>query len=110
METENKGKPLGVFAYEFLGTAFIMYALMMQIGAFNENVAIITFGCMLQAWTVSGGHFNPALTIGMFVAEKKAKNIVVAGTMIVAQFAGAFFGILLGFLSLIDDNGQNKLM
>ena len=48
--------------------------------------------------------------MGMFIAEKKAKNIVVAATMIVAQFSGAFFGILLGFLSLIDVNYQDSLM
>lgn len=45
--------------------------------------------------------------MGMFIAEKKAKNIVVMATMIVAQFAGAFFGILLGYLSLIDVNYQD---
>ena len=71
---------------------------------------MVTFGCMILAWKVSGGHFNPALSIGMFVAEKKPKNIVVAGIMILSQFCGAFFGILLGFLSLIDDNGQNAAM
>ena len=102
METVIKGKPLGVFAYEFLGTAFIMYALMMQLSVYTWTVCVVTFGCMLQAWEVSGGHFNPAITIGMFASEKKPKNIVVALTMIIAQFAGAMFGILLGFLSLID--------
>ena len=110
METELKGKPIGVICYEFLGTAFIMYALMMAGGQYNEIVMMVTFGCMILAWKVSGGHFNPALSIGMFVAEKKPKNIVVAGIMILSQFCGAFFGILLGFLSLIDDNGQNAAM
>lgn len=38
METENKGKPLGVFAYEFLGTAFIMYSLMMFRGVYGPVI------------------------------------------------------------------------
>ena len=84
METENKGNPVGVFCYEFLGTAIIMYSLMMARGHFDDIVAIFTFGCMILAWKVSGGHFNPAITLGVFVSEKKAKNIVVVITMILA--------------------------
>jgi len=30
METGNKDKKIGVFAYEFLGTAFIMYAVIVD--------------------------------------------------------------------------------
>ena len=58
---------------------------------------------MLLAWNISGGHFNPAITLGMFIAEKKLKeNVVTAAIMIVAQFTGAMFGILLGFLSIVN--------
>ena len=32
METGNKEKKIGVIAYEFIGTAFIMYAMMMFNG------------------------------------------------------------------------------
>ena len=35
METQNKDKKIGVFAYEFLGTAFIMYAMIICNGAFS---------------------------------------------------------------------------
>eukprot|EP00354_Favella_ehrenbergii_P007372 CAMPEP_0170466320 /NCGR_PEP_ID=MMETSP0123-20130129/10323_1 /TAXON_ID=182087 /ORGANISM="Favella ehrenbergii, Strain Fehren 1" /LENGTH=41 /DNA_ID= /DNA_START= /DNA_END= /DNA_ORIENTATION= len=37
------------------------------------------------AWSVSGGHFNPALTLGIYVAEKDlGGNALIAGIMICA--------------------------
>ena len=79
-----------------------MYAVMMVEGEYKAVQGII-IAMMLIAWPISGGHFNPALTMGIYVAEKDFKgNMKVVLSMIVAQFAGAFFGLLLGFLSLID--------
>ena len=110
----GKGKPVGccvglvIYTYEFIGTAAIMYALMMAKGQYTWSVSIVTFCAMNLAWKVSGGHFNPAITVGMFVAEKKCMNFVIALTMILGQFSGAFFGILLGYLSLIDTKKQNE--
>ena len=109
METGNQDKKIGIAAYEFIGTAFIMYALMMERGIFGTLPIYVTFAMMLIAWKVSGGHFNPAITLGVFVAEKDAKNLVPMAIMIVSQFAGALFGILLGFLALIDKTYQENL-
>ena len=74
----------------------------------NDGVTLIM---MLTAWNVSGGHFNPTITVGVLVATMKegGKNFVMAGIMIVAQFAGAMFGILLGFLSLLDKQYMKEL-
>ena len=58
------------------------------------------------AWDVSGGHFNPAITLGVYVAEKDFKgNAPMMATMIVAQILGAFFGVLLGFMALFTQGG-----
>jgi len=101
METGNKEKKIGVFCYEMLGTAFIMYAMMLENGVFGSAV-YITFAMMMVAWNVSGGHFNPAITLGVYVAEKDFKgNAVIMGLMIVGQFAGAFLGVLFGYLALV---------
>jgi len=67
METNNHDKKIGVFFYEFLGTAFLMYALMMGRGT-NTLVATLYGSMMYLAWNVSGGHFNPAITLGMYVS------------------------------------------
>ena len=113
METGNKEKKIGVALYEMLGTAFIMYALMMSNGLYLTNhraPILITFAMTTLAWNVSGGHFNPTLTLGMYVAEKDfGGNLVTAGIMIVSQFAGAFLGLLLGYLTLLDPGYMKDL-
>jgi len=74
-----------VAAYEFLGTAFIMYALMMSKGTYIGIPIWMTFTMTTLAWSVSGGHFNPALTLGIYVAEKDlGGNALIAGIMICA--------------------------
>lgn len=103
MESENRNKKVGVFVYEFLGTAFIMYALMLAKGEFSMGPSLMTLIMMLVAWDISGGHFNPTISLGMFVANKKwGQDLIPLVIMIVAQMAGAFFGVFLGYLSLLD--------
>ena len=109
METGNKDKKIGVFAYELLGTAFIMYAVIVEesyekfVGIFGDAYIYITLAMMMIAWNVSGGHFNPAITVGMLIASKDfGGNAAVAFLMIAGQFAGALFGILFGFLAIIN--------
>jgi len=109
METGNKDKKIGIAAYECIGTAFIMYGVMMDGGNFASALPI-TFAMMVLAWNVSGGHFNPVLSIGMYVAEKDfGGNLVTLLIMIGSQFVGAILGILLGYLSLVDVTYQDDL-
>ena len=64
---------------------------------------------MCIAYNVSGGHFNPAISVGMFLAQKKfGEDLLPLILMVVAQFAGAFFGILLGYFAVIDSEYQDK--
>ena len=63
----------------------------------------MTLIMMLVAWDISGAHFNPVISLGMYIANKKWKedlsNLMI---MFTAQCAGVFFGVFLGWLSLID--------
>ena len=105
METQNKDKTIGVFVYEMLGTAFIMTAFIISSGDFGGAALSTTVVMMCIAYNVSGGHFNPAITVGMFIAGKDIKgNLKPLILMIVAQFVGAFLGILFGFLAVIDSD------
>lgn len=102
-----------MFAYEFLGTAFIMYALILCNGNFVLSslgaAHSVTIVMMFIAYNVSGGHFNPAISVGMFLAQKKfGEDLLPLILMVVAQFAGAFFGILLGFFAVVDSEYQDK--
>ena len=56
---------------------------------------------MIVAWNVSGGHFNPCFTVAALVSNFNGKNLVFGLAMIIGQFLGAMFGILLGYLALI---------
>ena len=110
METDNKDKKFGVFVYEFLGTAFVMYALIIDNGIFVSSALATNFAMMCIAYNVSGGHFNPAISVGMFIANKQfGKDLMPLLLMVGAQFAGAFFGILLGFFAVIDSDYQSSL-
>lgn len=111
METKNKDKKIAVAVYELLGTAFIMYGLMMDQGEPGKATVGITFAMMILAWNLSGGHFNPAISIGMYVSEKDfGGNIVTLLIMLASQFAGAILGILFGYFSLIDVTYQDGHM
>ena len=71
METDKKAGKVSIFFYEFIGTAFLMYAQMLS-GGVGENLlslqSSLNFVMLVLAWNISGGHFNPAISIGMFIA------------------------------------------
>ena len=82
-----------------------MYSWMVGLSYVNMAAAM-----MILAWNVSGGHFNPALTVAMFVSRRDyRKDGPMAGLMIVGQFAGAFLGVFFGFLCLMAPDYMNDL-
>ena len=61
------------------------------------------FIMMVLAWEISGGHFNPAVTLAVYFSELQLmKNLVTFVLIVVAQFCGAFFGVFLGWMALCD--------
>ena len=73
------------------------FAVVGLVHAFGLFILIITFGA------VSGGHFNPAVTIS--AAIQKRIDAVDAVVYILAQLSGAVLGSLL-VKSLIEDEGS----
>ena len=74
METDKKAGKASVFFYEFIGTAFLMYAQMLSGGVAENLLSLqssLNFVMLVLAWNISGGHFNPAISIGMCIATKK---------------------------------------
>ena len=99
MET-LKDSRFGALVYEFLGTAFITYGIMVLAGVVSFP---LYFAMLVLAWEVSGGHFNPAISLGMWIASaRRDKNLITMILMIAGQVCGAFFGVLLGYLALVD--------
>jgi aquaporin Z len=65
-----------VFVYEMLGTAFLLFAINSSatFGSYQPfAVGLSIFANICVFGAVSGGHFNPAVTLGVFVKEGRSK-------------------------------------
>ncbi|CCV66238.1 Channel protein, major intrinsic protein family [Paracholeplasma brassicae] len=90
---------------EFFGTLFLV--LLGSIAALESGALIyaaLGFGGTLALMAyIFGGHYNPAVSIGMFVSKRINKNELI--TYIAAQFVGALVASF--FLALMYGFGQN---
>lgn len=105
IEKATEHKPI-VFFYEAIGTGLLVYAINLQQGqAFGQfGIAFMLFALLLIGGPVTGAHFNPAVTIGVYISNKHWKEdwdmflITVFG-----QIVGGIFGISLSWLSLFNE-------
>lgn len=69
METHlGQGTFKFLFFYEFIGTAFILFAL--NVSAGNPVAVVFTiFAMILMAGPITGAHFNPAVSIGVLLCS-----------------------------------------
>ena len=102
MEVEGSQQRTGlVFLYEAMGTMLFVYSILLTNNpisiAFSLFASIILFGA------VTGGHFNPAVTLGVYINEAKWKeNAHWLFLVIVAQITGAFMAQGLAQLTLFE--------
>ena len=103
---EAHGKEIHVFIAEMMGTCFLVYAVNMQAaftGGFGVFGIAFTLFAMILIWgNISGGNFNPAVTLGVLVSRPRdiGRNIVLFFVSTIAQFSGAFAGIGLAYICL----------
>lgn len=101
----RKTPALTLFVYEFLGTAFLMFAIN---GSEGNAVGIglsLTF-LLVIGGPLTGAHYNPAVTLGVFINEDNKEGIKGRCLlMMIAQFTGAFFGALMS-LCLVTTFGN----
>lgn len=97
------------FIYEFIGS----FGLLMAIVATKGNpvgIGIILFIMLLIGAPISGGHFNPAVTIGALInmigskTEISVNRVLTGIFMICGQFAGAICGM--EFLYMCVNTGE----
>lgn len=75
---------------EFVGTLLIVYVVLATTGdALAIGAAVVV--AILVGGKVSGGNFNPAVTLGLTLAKRQSKNLAVP--YMLAQFAGAFLAM-----------------
>ena len=80
--------------YEMIGTAILLYGLNMA------NSPFVLFLAGLLSGGVSGGHFNWAVSLAVFIAEERLKeNAPKLAVFWIFQLLGGFLGVTLVFFS-----------
>ena len=77
------------FLVEFLGTMFLMF-IILTTGNYLAIGAALAVGVLLGG-QISGGSFNPAVTIGLMYNNRISKNDLIP--YIVAEIAGAIAAV-----------------
>jgi len=89
-----------VCVYELLGTALLMFAVVMAAG----NALFVVFmlwAILMIGGGITGGHYNPAVSTGVFIWRRKyAEDFHLYISMMASQFVGAAIGCLFGFLMI----------
>ena len=97
MEAKGHGRMMTVCACEFLGTALFIFGIIE-----SATWASIPFSLLASVviWgDVTGGHFNPAVTIGVFTQlGDYGKNFLFMCLIIIAQCLGGFLAIGMSYL------------
>jgi len=116
METPTGHDRKGLVCFnEFLGQIFFMYIVLVS-GAGSDTWGIAgplaLFAVVNVFGGVSGGHFNPAVTLGVFVREAKwAHNFIFTLMIIASQITGALVGMLVAYIALrIKQDGEYTVL
>ena len=76
MEVKNGIKfPLSVFLAELVGTMIFGVAVNMDCGSHILGIAYAV--AVFMVWEISGGHLNPAVSVGVFISTRKYYNNVI---------------------------------
>ena len=75
MELENGNKfKFIVCIYEGLGTAILLISINWSLGS-PTGIAAAIMICIITIGWASGGHYNPAVTLGVLVKETLSKEV-----------------------------------
>ena len=92
-----------VAIYELIGTALFVYMIIMSTGN-PIAVPLSLFAMVVLFGDITGGHFNPAVTLGVYVwLGEFSKNFTMALVVIVSQLIGSLLGMGLAILTLASD-------
>jgi aquaporin Z len=98
------------YLVEFIGTFFFVLTICMTVLGGAGNFAPIAIGSMLMVMIfagghISGGHFNPAVTLGVFIRGKlDSKDVLpyMVAQILAGAIAPLVAAILLGSMGIAD--------
>ena len=100
-----------VLLAEFLGAAGISLALNMSDG--SVTIPIVFYVMTMLTGGLSGGHLNPAITLGVYIERKQlGKYGVFAMGIVIAQCLGALAALPVGYMlraSMVGETGHEHL-
>lgn len=102
-----------VFMYEFIGT-FCLIGVINSTKGDAAAIGLTLFFLLLLCGPISGAHFNPAVTIGVWINRLQTTSNFASLTaqaiiMIIGQISGALTGMYC-FLQILDElNGEAVL-
>jgi aquaporin Z len=107
MEVSGSENRVGtVFLYEMLGTALFVYCILLTNNPISISFSL--FASILLFGAITGGHFNPAVTLGVYISEAKwRQNLSWLGLVVMAQVFGGFIAMGLTDLTLFKDGLGN---
>lgn len=90
--------------YELLGTCILVFGVN-NMGTNAYGPALALFIAINITGAISGGHHNPAVTLGVWINEdNKKENLRVLFTAIISQFIGGMLAVALCKLIEAPDN------
>jgi len=96
MEAKGHDRMRTVCMYECMGMAMFVFSILNLRDDFAIPFALMAVVILFGG--ITGGHFNPAVTLGVFVQlGDYSKNLPVMLMLIGSQFVGALFAILINF-------------
>ncbi len=97
MEIPNGNKfMIAAVIMEYFGT--LGYSLAVNMNDGTHVAAFVLFVMIINTQTISGGHLNPTLTIGVYLERNTYLSYACwAISIVCAQVLGAFSALLIGF-------------
>lgn len=88
-----------LFLYEALGSACLVFAWNYDLGF----IPFVLMGVLIIFAKVCGGHFNPAVTLGVFFYQSRfSQDLKAFFVMIIGQIVGGYFACIWVYLILAD--------
>ena len=89
--------PLSVALGEMVGTMF--FSMIVNLARDPYTIGLGHAVCILMTYEISGGHLNPAVSIGVYIKSRKFYgNFLFLLFTMLAQLIGALIGLAFAFL------------